>query len=282
MTLWCRRVKRDVVSYQSLSSRIRVKMIFLQKILFLCFFALISCELRESLTASEEEEVVCTMNITQQSINPQMETFFTNLQAKELKLIKSADDRESFHRICKRIQIKLVAFQIKIVQELLPCLRNTTVAEYEAYIKITNKLSTFICNLDERRLKILGRRENYDEIMSRGEELLNCAINPPKDNEFNFTMEFCAFNETKLFDCSLDIFGVDNVGPRTLIKTVWKFLHSLINCKESKAKSRAKVDAKFIANYFNHLLIPAIQTILRDNYLFGDPITEENLNARFS
>jgi hypothetical protein len=190
-----------------------------------------------------------------------MEIFFTNLRANELHLLKNSEDRENFQRSCKRVQLKLVTFQIRMVQELLPCLRNETLIEYEAYIKITNKLGSYVCNLDERRLKVLGKIENYDLVMFRGGRLLNCARNSTNVSKFDLTREFCTFSDVKLFDCSSKLFGgADNVEPRTLVKTVWKFLRLVIECEK-----KTKIDAKYVFNYLSNLLIPTIQIVLRDN-----------------
>lgn len=245
-----------------------------QLIIFCGLIALSVGDFGENLTQSEELELICTMNVTKRSINPQMEVFFSSLQAKELTWLKKTEDRVNFRRMCKRIQLKIVAFQVKMIQELHECLRNETLVEYEAYTKITNRLSGFICNLDERRLKILGKIENYESIMSRGNRILNCARNSSNNTESDFATEFCTINDTILFDCSFSVFA-DNVEPRTLLKTIWKFLRSLITCESSGAERKTKIDAKYVYNYFNNLLIPTIQGILRDSNLLAEASAED-------
>lgn len=246
-----------------------------QLIIFAFSLSLISCEFYEgnsidkeanrvddffkNLTSSEELELICTYNIQKRIIGPQVETFFENLRAKELTLIRSSEGHDRFHRICKRIQRKLVAFQVKIVQEVTPCLRNETLAEYEAYIKITNKLSSLICNLDEKRLKILGRIENYDLMMSKGVELLNCARN---SSEIILTAEVCSIDEMKLFDCSSKTFGIDNEQPQAFVRILFKFLRSLIECEPSETD---RIDEKFVLNFIKHILIPSVRSLLIDS-----------------
>lgn len=227
-----------------------------------CLIALVTGDVGETVASSDERELLCIFNITRRVINPEMETFMTNLRLKELKVLKNSHNRENFRRVCKRIQHKLIAFQIKMVQELTSCLRNETMVEYEAYVKITNKLTSYICNLDERRLAILGKVENYELIMSRGYRLMRCSSS--SQNDFNFATDFCTVDETKLFECSLKVFDADNAEPRALLKMIWKFLNSLINCDVSPADNKTRIDAKYISNYFNNLLIPVVQSLLRD------------------
>lgn len=218
---------------------------------------------------------MCTFNITRRSINPQMEVFFANLRSKELKMLKNSENRDMFRRVCKRVQLKLVAFQIKMVQEVMECLRNETLVEYEAYIKITNKLSGFVCNLDERRLKILGKIENYDLVMSRSDRLTKCAREPSNGAKFDISTEFCKINETKFFECSNNIFTNNHAEPRTLLKIIWKFLNSLIDCETTLVAKKTKIEAKYVFNYLANLLIPTIQGFLRDTRQQTTSSTEE-------
>lgn len=254
---------------------LRVEMKSFQLIILCVFVASIACDVGESLSSSEELELMCTFNITRRSINPQMEVFFANLRAKELRMLKNSDNRDSFRRVCKRVQLKLVAFQIKMVQELMECLRNETLTEYESYIKITNRLTGFVCNLDERRLKILGRIENYDMVMARGDRLTKCARDPSNGSKFDLSTEFCKINETKFFECSNSIFTASYAEPRTLLKIIWKFLNSLIDCETTLVAKKTKIEAKYVFNYLANLLIPTIQGFLRDASQRSASSTEE-------
>ncbi|CRK93939.1 CLUMA_CG007466, isoform A [Clunio marinus] len=236
-----------------------------QLIILYSLIALIASDFGDDLSSSEERELLCSFSVTKHSINPKMEVFLANLSDNEFKELKLTTNRRSFRGICRRIQQKLVGFQTKIYKELIPCLRNETIPEYESYIKITQKVSGFICKLDERRLEILTNIANYEAVLSAGEKLLNCARNSTS-NEFNFSSDFCSINEEDLYECSLNILGADNTKPRTLLKMLWKLLSSLINCGNSSTiTSTKKINANYVSGYINRLLLPIIQDVFRDN-----------------
>lgn len=150
-------------------------------------------------TESEEIEILCTHNISNKLIYPQMMHLLEGLRSNEFEKLKDVDlNHRNYLKLCKKVQFKVLNFQMKLNQDLQPCLRENTKKEYQAYMAISYNFSNFLCNISESQFDIFFNEENSKIIFINADPLSKCLKDayiktPEDDQEFysNFFDKVC-------------------------------------------------------------------------------------------
>lgn len=150
-------------------------------------------------TESEEVEILCTHNISSHLIYPQMMHLLEGLRSDEFEKLKDVDlNHKNYQKLCKKVQFKVLNFQMKMTQYLQPCLKENTKKEYEAYKTISHNFSNFLCHLTESQFNIFYNEDNSKIIFINADPLAKClkaaySKSPENDQEFysNFFDKVC-------------------------------------------------------------------------------------------
>ncbi|CAO1308596.1 unnamed protein product [Diamesa serratosioi] len=213
-------------------------------------------------TESEEVEILCTHNISSQFIYPQMMDLLEKLRNNEFEKLRDVDlDYKNYQKLCKKVQFKVLNFQMKMNEDLKPCLRETTKKEYEAYMTISHNLSNFLCQLSETQFEIFYNQENSKIIFINADPLAKClkgAYNKSTedDQEFynNSFDKVCSIDSTKFLSCTKDILiDLQSEKSQVIIEMLWNFLTSQYQCDSNEIQPNG-VDRKYITGYYNIFL----------------------------
>lgn len=150
-------------------------------------------------TESEEIEILCTHNISSHLIYPQMMHLLEGLRSNEFEQLKDVDlNHKNYHKLCKKVQFKVLNFQMKMTQDLQTCLRDNTKKEYDAYMTISHNFSNFLCHFSESQFDIFFNEENSKNIFINADSVAKCLKesyikSPEDDQEFysNFFDKVC-------------------------------------------------------------------------------------------
>lgn len=141
-------------------------------------------------TESEEIEILCTHNISSHLIYPQMIHLLDGLRSNEFEKLRDVDlDHKKYQQLCKKVQFKVLDFQMKMTQNLQPCLRDNTKKEYQAYMTISYNFANFLCDFSESQFDIFFNEENSKNIFINADSIAKCLKDayfklPEGDQEF--------------------------------------------------------------------------------------------------
>lgn len=150
-------------------------------------------------TESEEIEILCTHNISSHLIYPQMIHLLEGLRSNEFEKLRDVDlNHKNYQKLCKKVQFKVLNFQMKMTEDLQQCLRENTKKEYQAYMTISHNFSNFLCHFSESQFDIFFNEENSKNIFINVDPLAKCLKeayikSPEDDQEFysNFFDKVC-------------------------------------------------------------------------------------------